>query len=165
MGLRNWLRRRRSPQSDIREELEAHIALRAEYDASDANAARKRLGNMLHTQEEMRRVWVPPLWDALVQDARYTWRSWRRNPGFAIVAIATLSLGIGANTAMFTVAQAVLFRSLPYAQPDRLILISETNPLKHWTHAPASHGPRRELSRRHHTTARPRRSIDRRSVP
>ena len=117
-----WFRRRPS-DDEMREELEAHVAMRAEHDRVDEAAARRRLGNMLHTRESMRRVWIAEWWDALRQDAHFTWRSWRRRPAFALAAILVLALGLGASTALFAALDRVLFRPLPYADPDRLVSV------------------------------------------
>ena len=122
MGLTRWFRRRPS-DDEMREELEAHVAMRAEHDGVDEAAARRRLGNLLHTRESMRRVWIAEWWDALRQDAHFTWRSWRRRPAFALAAILVLALGLGASTALFAALDRVLFRPLPYADPDRLVSV------------------------------------------
>src|SRR5262249_2848173 len=108
---------------EMREELEAHVAMRAEHDGVDEYAARRRLGNVLHTRESMRRVWIAAWWDALLQDAHFTWRSWQRQPGFAFGTILVLALGLGASMALFAALDRVLFRPLPYAEPDRLVAV------------------------------------------
>jgi len=122
MALKHWFRRRPS-DDEMREELEAHVALRAEHDDVDDASARRRLGNALRTRERMRRVWVAEWWDTLGQDARFTLRSWRRKPGFALGAILVLALGLGASTSLFAALDRVLFRPLPYSAPDRLVSV------------------------------------------
>lgn len=122
MGLRHWFRRRPS-DDEMQQELEAHLAMRADHDRVDPAVARRRLGNLLHTRESMRRVWIAEWWDALRQDAHFTWRSWRRRPAFALGAILVLALGLGASTALFAALDRVLFRPLPYAEPDRLVSV------------------------------------------
>ena len=123
MGMKGRWFRRRPSDDEMREELEAHVAMRAERDGVDEAVARRRLGNVLYTRESMRRVWIGQWWDALRQDAHYTWRSWRRRPAFALSAILVLALGLGASTALFAALDRVLFRPLPYADPDRLVSV------------------------------------------
>lgn len=67
-------------------------------------------------------------WDILRQDLQYTWRTLARTPGFAITAVLVVALGVGANTAAFTVTDFVLLRPLPFREPERLVKLWETTP-------------------------------------
>ena len=127
MGLRRWFRRRPSTE-DIREEIDSHIAMCAESDGIETAEARRRFGNVYRIREDVRRVWIAAFWDTLDQDARYTVRSWRRSPGFALAAILVLALGLGSATALFSALDRILFRSLPYPGADRLVSVGMPYP-------------------------------------
>jgi len=134
---------------DFAAELAAHVDLLADdyvrrgMTRDDARrAALIRLGGTVQLKEQHREDRGVPFIDAAAQDVRYGLRALRRHPAYSIVAVATLAIGIGAGTAVFSVARAVLLRPLPYADPVALVRVFETNPLKNWTRniaAPANY--------------------------
>jgi putative ABC transport system permease protein len=89
--------------------------------------ARLRFGGVTQQREAYRQQLRPPFIDSISSDLRYAARQLRRNPGFASVAILTLALGIGATTAIYSLVQAVLLRSLPYGHADRLVYLYTPN--------------------------------------
>ncbi len=117
--------------ADIRDHLERETAENIERGMSPDEAqaaARRAFGRVTIAKENTRAVWVPMWLQDLLQDLRCGLRQLRRNAGFAAAAILTLALGIGANTAIFSLLDAVMLRTLPVEQPNRLVEITELYP-------------------------------------
>lgn len=125
-----WMTQRLNKEAGLREEIQFHLKEEAEQrqeeglPADQAHwAARRELGNLARVEEDTRAAWGWMRLEQLARDAGYGLRQVRRSPSFSIIAIATLALGIGGITAMFSAVDAVLIRPLPYADADRLVMI------------------------------------------
>jgi putative ABC transport system permease protein len=129
--------RRAAVDHDLRRELDAHVQASIEEHVAagrtPADARRLALrafGNVAGIEEACRDTRGVRLLDDLARDVSYGVRALRREPAFALVAVLTLALGIGANTAIFSVVDAVMLRPLPFQDPDRLAILWETRPTR-----------------------------------
>ena len=115
-----WLFRRDEFERDLEEEMRHHLAMKAEQ-SGDREAARQ-FGNIALLKEDSRAAWGFRFWEHFAQDVRYGLRAMRTNKLFSAMAVLSLALGIGANTAIYSFTQAILLRALPVPHPGQLAL-------------------------------------------
>jgi macrolide transport system ATP-binding/permease protein len=126
-----WLTERRNKEADLREELQFHLEEEAEQlkaaglaEEQARWAARRELGNLTLLREDTRAVWGWTILEQLGQDLRYAFRTMAANRLFTLLAVSSLALGIGANTAIYSFMNSILLRSLPVSDPTSLVVLN-----------------------------------------
>jgi putative ABC transport system permease protein len=130
-----WREQRERQEAELAAEIRDHLELEAAEQResgvppqeADA-AARRAFGNVGLVEQEVRDAWGWTAMEQLAQDVRYALRTMRRSPGFALTAVLSLALGIGVNTGIFSLADALLFRPLAIREPDTLVTLRSTSP-------------------------------------
>jgi predicted permease len=132
MNLLRWLIKRRMREQDLNDEIQAHFRMaigdavdRGETFNDAVQSAQRQFGNVSLIKEVTREMWGWTSMERLGQDLRYAGRLLRKSPGFTVVAILSMALGIGANTAIFSLMDAVMLRSLPVRSSNELVVIGD----------------------------------------
>src|SRR5271169_416042 len=133
-----WLRQlflRRRIYDDVAEEIQQHLEEKIEglvaggLCKSEATAAaRREFGNVTLTEENSRAVWQWPSIESFLAEVRFGVRTLRKSPAFTAIAVVTLALGIGANSAIFSLVNGILLVSLPYPQAEQLVSVTGAYP-------------------------------------
>jgi putative ABC transport system permease protein len=150
-----WRRKKR--EEELAEEVRAHLEMaererveRGEKKEEAKHAARREFGNVGLVKEIAREMWGWASLERVISDVRFGLRMLLKSPGFTAAAVLTLALGIGANTAMFSVFKGVLLNTLPYRQPERLVrLVTNDSHTKDATNV--SFGGVKDLQERNHS--------------
>jgi predicted permease len=132
--MRSWMRGRAAIDNDLAEEVRSHVEMETDAfmergmtpEAARA-AARRHFGNATAVTEHAHEAWTFAAFESLINDIRYGFRAMHRSPAFSLVVILTFALGVGVNTAIFSVVNEVLIKPLPYPDSERLVLLREAN--------------------------------------
>jgi macrolide transport system ATP-binding/permease protein len=119
----HWLLHRDRFEREIDEEMRHHLALKAEEQGS-TEAAQKQFGNITLLKEDSRTMWIGTFWEQLEQDVRYGLRNMAAHKLFSAMAVLSLALGIGANTAIYSFMDAIMLKAMPVRHPEELAIVN-----------------------------------------
>lgn len=121
-----WFAHRAEFERELEEEMRHHLALKAE-DTGNATFANRQFGNVTLLKERSRTMWTWMFAEQMLQDIRFAWRAMLANKLFTALAIVSLALGIGANTAIYSFMDAILIRAMPVMHPEQLAILNWSN--------------------------------------